>query len=299
MAHIILLGAGASYGSGDVDPYPPPLGNMLFEKLESLGKTASRLPDHLKETFKNNFEEGMKEFISYEYNINFDLMTFQRELAGYLLKFTPREENNYIKLIESIRSRRVIFASLNYDLLLELAASKKGLKVNYSNKYFDGSIRILKIHGSSNFWHDTQSIEISNGVVSGGNFDYDIPVRPLGHPESILRYLKEDSVAPAMSLFAEGKPIRTSPQYVSKQQMMWFESLTKCSKLFIIGVRVHQIDEHIWTKIAKSNAIVHYYGFPSDEPEFNDWKNKFNRKDATFHLSDFTKAISHIEKLAK
>jgi len=32
MANIILLGAGASYGSGDISPYPPPLGGMLFEK---------------------------------------------------------------------------------------------------------------------------------------------------------------------------------------------------------------------------------------------------------------------------
>jgi len=100
-------------------------------------------------------------------------------------------------------------------------------------------------------------------------------------------------------MFAEGKEVRVNPGYVFNQQKMWFESLLSCPTIFIIGVRVHQVDEHIWTKIAQSKAHVHYYGFKSDEIEFNDWKEKFNRKNATFHLSDFTQAVPHISRVMK
>ena len=43
MTAVVLLGAGASYGS-ETDAPRPPLGNKLFEELEAAGGVASRLP---------------------------------------------------------------------------------------------------------------------------------------------------------------------------------------------------------------------------------------------------------------
>lgn len=295
MANIILLGAGASFGSGDVSPYPPPLGGMLFEKLESLGKTAARLPEETKKIFRDNFERGMKEYLI---SSNNNVMSFQRELGGYLARFSPGQNNCYIKLLRSLNLRRFIFVSLNYDLLLEIAAFRVGLNTKYSNEYENGFLRILKIHGSSNFWHDTTSLVMKNVVIRGSVYDYNLPISPLSQPESIWRSISEDSAAPAMSVFAEGKAVRVSPEYVHRQQQMWFDSLSSCSKIFIVGVRVHQVDEHIWTRISKSKAHVHDYGFPSDKDEFIEWKSNFGRKNATFHLLDFAKAIPHISRIA-
>ena len=113
MASIILLGAGASYGSGDVSPHRPPLGfgeDGLFVRLEALGGIASTLPEHLKSKFRNDFEKGMAEY--YEYSDG-DIMQFQREMACYRAKFIPGAKNAYIRLIKTAGIKRVIYATLN------------------------------------------------------------------------------------------------------------------------------------------------------------------------------------------
>jgi len=95
MVSVVLLGAGASFGSGDVTPHTPPLGNGvdgLFSRLEAAGGLASRLPDTLKASFRLSFEKGMSE--CYEY-LDGNIMTFQRELAAYLAQFEPGPDNTY------------------------------------------------------------------------------------------------------------------------------------------------------------------------------------------------------------
>lgn len=48
MAVVVLLGAGASFGSVGVKPYSPPLGNGLFNDLVERGGVASTLPQYIK-----------------------------------------------------------------------------------------------------------------------------------------------------------------------------------------------------------------------------------------------------------
>jgi len=294
MGYLVLLGAGASKGSLDVDPSPPPLGRELFDELEKLGKNAAHLPKDLKDTFRENFEVGMKEYFE-RYNKN--TMDFQRELAGYLAKFKPGNENNYIKLIRSLNSRRVVYCSLNYDLLFELSAAKLSLNITYSNIFKTGFVRLLKIHGSSNFWPDFGGAIFEDCVTGGaGRADINANIRPLNY-EDTIKSSSESCFAPAIAMFAEGKQVRVCPDYIERQQQYWKESLKRVSKIFIIGVRVHQVDEHIWKEIAESKASVYYFGFEPDEIEFDTWKNDTGKKNAFFRLSDFTKAIGSIRKL--
>ena len=296
MSKIILFGAGASSGSGEVSPYPPPLGKDLFDRLDALGKTASKIPPELKDVFRRNFEDGMRDYVLHK---DRNIMSFQRELAGYLAAFEPGEKNHYIELLKGINSKRVIFASLNYDLLLEISAIKLGLNILYDKINTNNHIRILKIHGSCNFWPNDRYLNIRD-VSFEGVFKNEIvaPIKPLNQKESIYKSENEDSTSPAMSMYAEGKEVRVSPNYVAYQQEMWFQSLKKCPTIFIIGVRVHQADEHIWTMIAKSKAQVHYYGLPVDLEAFDSWKEKHNKKNATFHLANFAQAVPHILRIA-
>src|ERR1019366_900710 len=57
----ILFGAGASFGSGNVNPYPPPLGANLYADLaEQFPQSWGSLPSEIAEVFeKNQFEEAM------------------------------------------------------------------------------------------------------------------------------------------------------------------------------------------------------------------------------------------------
>lgn len=297
MGCVVLFGAGASYGSGPVHPSPPPLGDQLFNELDKLGKTATGLPQFLKEKFRKNFEEGMSEFYDWS---NQNTMSFQRELAGYLAKFKPEENNNYIRLLKKINTRRFTFVSLNYDLLFELSSLSIGKPISYSNTPNKNSTRLLKIHGSSNFWPDFGNLIFKNVNFSGNVFaDVKAPIKILNQQEAVQRAIQDDSFAPAIAMYAEGKSVRVCPQFVASQQGMWKESLQSTSKIFIVGVRVHQADDHIWKAIAESKAQIHYFGFEKDEPDFIKWKQDHGLTNAYFHLSDFTDSVNRIYNLSR
>ncbi len=64
MRTVVLLGAGASFGSVDASvdgkPHTPPLGTKLFEELEREGGVVAQLPLELKKIFRDDsFEKGL------------------------------------------------------------------------------------------------------------------------------------------------------------------------------------------------------------------------------------------------
>lgn len=69
----------------------------------------------------------------YDKYSNGNIMSFQRELAEYLASFIPTGSNVYIDLINSLGRNRVIYSSLNYDLLFEMSAASLGLHTYYSS----------------------------------------------------------------------------------------------------------------------------------------------------------------------
>ncbi|MGY4013763.1 hypothetical protein [Aeromonas molluscorum] len=295
MAVVLLLGAGASYGSIGVQPYPPPLGKGLFRDLVARGGVASRLPDKLKQKFEANFEEGMEAY--YEYT-NGSIMSFQRELAEYLASFRPTAKNVYITLLRELASQRVIYSSLNYDLLFELSAASIGLFTNYSSEYKRGGVRLLKFHGSSNFWPDLPTGMIRNVHISGsGRADIQAQIKPLNQIDTLNKCRLEDSIAPAIAMFAVGKTVKVSPDYVEHQYDLWKTQVIKSSKIFIVGVRVHEIDEHIWSLLGQVKGKITYFGFEGDKGEFEQWKENHKKKNAYFLKSDFENAVSLIRRM--
>lgn len=297
MAIVLLLGAGASFGSLGVKPYPPPLGNKLFPELVKRNGVAATLPHHIKRAFEIDFEDGMAKYYAFSRG---NIMTFQRELAEYLASFYPTDSNVYIELIKNIGCKRVIYSSLNYDLLLELSASKVGYLTNYSSTHKHGSIRILKIHGSSNFWPDlpTRALQ-SVRFYDIEKADIQIPIRPLSQYDTLYKCRVEDSVAPAIAMFAIGKKVKISPDFVDQQYDMWVEQVCKASKIIVVGVRVHEVDEHIWSLLGKIKGNVMYFGFDNDKPEFETWKKNNNKKNAYFYKSDFKTSVKTISRMCK
>jgi len=58
--NLILVGAGASYGAGNVDPHQPPLGKDLFDKLKSeMPDPWGDLPGDIQCALEKDFENGM------------------------------------------------------------------------------------------------------------------------------------------------------------------------------------------------------------------------------------------------
>lgn len=295
MAVVVLLGAGASFGSIGVDPYPPPLGKKLFSDLVKKNGAAAALPDYIKEIFNNNFEEGMAEYYKHS---NGNIMSFQRELAEYLASFIPTESNIYVNLINSLGRNRVIYSSLNYDLLFEMSAASLGLHTYYSSTCQRDGVRLLKIHGSSNFWPDIPIGMLRNCQIYGsGRADIQAPIKPLGRLDTLKKCALEDSVAPAIAMFAVGKKVTISPDYVDNQYNMWKQQVLGSSKIFIVGVRVHEVDEHIWSLLGKMKGSVTYFGLDGDKPEFETWKKRWNKKNAYFYKSNFEQSVQIIKRI--
>lgn len=293
---VILLGAGASYGSVDVTPYCPPLGNGddgLFKHLVDDGGIAASLDDNIKNIFCKDFEKGMAEFCKDRPE---DIMRFQREMALYFARFKPGICNVYMRLLSSIDPRRVIYASLNYDLLLELAAASLGFKISYDYKPIDKQIRIIKPHGSCNFWPDMKGINFQNTTFSNNNADIvGANVEQLSRSETIKKCSSEDSLAPVIAIYSEGKPVKVCPEFVSIQQKKWKEAVDRAISVFVIGVRVHNVDKHIWGALASTKAPVFYYGLDSDQDAFKKWRNLSQKSNAKYINKNFEQSLESIK----
>ena len=292
MTAVILLGAGASYGSGNVEPHRPPLGNGpdgLFARLETAGGQAASLPSELKALFRADFEKGMAKFYDFT---DGDIMRFQREMAAYLAQLTPGKANTYIRLIQTVGPRRAIYASLNYDLLFELAAESLNLNTHYSIDPVASGLRLLKLHGSSNFWPDIPAGTIRNCTFKrSGRADVQAPIRPLNQQETLCRCGAEDSLAPAIAMYAEGKAVKISPDYVERQQELWKAAVRTASRIFVVGVRVHNADAHVWGELAKARAPVTYFGRELDREPYEEWKKASSNKHAYFIEATFDQCI--------
>ncbi|EOV6248516.1 hypothetical protein ACN93M_002623 [Vibrio parahaemolyticus] len=299
MAVMIFLGAGASFGSEGKEHQTPPLGDGLFDELEKLGGEAASIPDNIKSTFKDNFETGMAEYSEYKKG---NIMSFQRELASFLASFQPSPNNVYIQLIRALPRQRVIFSSLNYDMLFELSAWRLGLKTHYSTQHNQSAVRCLKIHGSSNFWPYIPAgnhLSLNSQCYGLNGSDFEAPVRPLSRAQTLHQCKTDIQLSPAIAMFAEGKQVRVCSEYVQEQYDMWLTQVKKSSKIFIVGVRVHQVDEHIWKVLGECKAKITYFGFPKDRIEFEEWKANYSKANAYFCESDFKSSIGVIKKRAR
>lgn len=297
MVSVVLMGAGASYGSGDATPEPPPLGKDLFRNLEQEQGIAAKLPVSLKALFHENFETGMAELHS---STRGDVSPFQRELARYLAKFTPGANNVYVKLIRELGIHRVIYSSLNYDLLFELSAARLGLSTYYGSQRFQGQVRLLKIHGSSNVWPDLQSNRFIDFKISNCAVDFEGKTMVLNQQQTLDRCITERMLAPSMAIYSIGKTVKVCPNWVKQQQDEWRNSVGKAKNIFIVGVRVMPADQHIWGLLAECAGNVIYYGVTEqDSVEFGQWMKDSGKKNARFIRATFSESVIWMRKTLK
>lgn len=292
MPTLVLLGAGASHGSEPNRAHKtPPLGNDLFGALTELGGVASRIPDDIKKVFDQGFELGMALF---NQRIDVQLQAFHRELSSYLADFVPSPNSYYVELLRHLVGRNVIFSSLNYDMMLEEAAFLLGMRVSYGIERMPNAIRVIKPHGSINFWPDFPPDTIKNCFFSNVGSALDAPVKPVDRLSAKYRCDVDTSISPAISMYAKGKRVSVCPGFVQNQQVMFSTACRRASRIIIVGVRVVAEDSHIWEPILKSGSEVTYFGNEADEAELRAWADAGNRKNVNFVNGYFDKAIASI-----
>jgi len=269
---IVLFGAGASYGCGDVTPRNPPLGRNLFNTLQKIYKNWRSIPGEAANQFSLNFEEGMANVID---QFGFAVGPLMQEMALFFSIFhMPSDGNNrYYDILELAEERNdILWSSLNYDCIFETAAAHRKKRISYfpNPNDYGNDIPFLKLHGSCNFrvsgLEATRGVQYSGtGVVFGGGIE---PIDP-GQVSSYYR--GDTALYPAMALYTEGKSISMSPSPILSNQKLWQTEVLESDRILIVGVLPNIKDDHIWSCISASEGKVGYIG---DVAPFEEWKEQ-------------------------
>jgi len=298
LSTVFLFGAGASYGSGDCTPSPPPLGPSLFSELRKRGGVAATVDSTLAATFEERtFEEGMAEF---QKQRPAEVLAFQLEMARYFAQFEPGPNCLYRKLVRLLLSTRTrfSFATLNYDLLIELAANAEGCGIGYpAIQHAAGTVPVFKLHGSVNFWTDIPAQMFSNigiGVGPGRPAIAGPGIRVLTAAEAIARCDTENSICPVMAIYVKDKWVPISPDALKPHARLWCSPLSAARYVYVIGVRVNQDDRHIWEPLASCKGELFYAGRERDGQEFLKWaeKNRKHRRKHHYFAESFDEAVT-------
>lgn len=294
MSTLFLFGAGASFGSGPCLPTPPPLGGALFDELRKAGGVASRVSEELAELFRRDFEAGMDRFWQDHNTWTSELL---RDMARFFAVFEPSEGNLYMALIATLGGthKKVVFATTNYDLLIEHAIVRSGLLISYGGlPAAQRNIPVLKIHGSCNFFPG-----MGAGRIRGVGFDLsqageaavlDAPIRVARSAQEILDFCAtENAIGPALAMYHPSKRVLYCRSFVKSQQDAFLSSVRSASRIYVIGLRVHTIDEHIWQPLASAKSPLFYVGREPDQ--FRLWADENQRKSAFSIATSFSQAL--------
>jgi len=279
--NLILFGAGATYGSGEVLPTPPPLGNHLFSALARLFPlTWGQVSGETKSLFKTNFEHGMAKIISDHSHAIAPLM---QHMAIYFSRFSLRREsdNLYIKFIDHLKEENLVsdtlISSLNYECVCEIAASFKELTIDYFDfKDSVNSLSIWKLHGSCNF--KMEGLDATRGISYGFGISFQGGIKALNLSEVEPTYSGNTSLFPSMALYAKEKPVMMSPRVISDLQSKWTK-YCEGSTTIVIGVKINDEDKHIWEPIENNAGDFYYVGLKDD---FDKWTSKKTIGNSTY-----------------
>lgn len=299
MSTLLVFGAGASHWNPDCQPYPPPPGPKLFDALVEAGGVARTVSAELASVFRSDFELGMAEFCRARPR---DVARFQRDMAAYLVQFVPGESNYYQVLVDRVRESgaSAVFATTNYDLLIEHCISRRGLGIRYHELPVPRDrVSVLKIHGSCNFlpdYGDAQFHNVQVGFVEGGAL-IEAPVRLAQSSGEVEHFCRTDtSFAPALTLYAKGKQAVACPSYVANQQRHFAAAAQAASYIVVVGLRVVAEDRHIWEPLKKSTAWIGYVG--PDGDDFLSWAQcRGKRRKSQVFAQSFEESLPLISRL--
>lgn len=270
MSNVLLLGAGASFGSDTDDT--PPLGTQLFDALCAFNPLGwGALPAQFAPKFRSDFEAAMLELGNAHPH---SLPRLQRAMAAYFFDFRPRTSSLYVQLARRIRDTQWSGAicTLNYERLLELSILSAGLQPVIGSETRPGSALELCVpHGCCHIFCDgargtANRVSFSAfGVNTNGRIV--VVSNPLAHRQRI----EQDAFPPVMSYFEPQKRTTAGASFITRQRERWHKLTAQAEKIVAVGIRVRSHDGHIWDPIARSPATVIYCSPTEAVEEFRTW----------------------------
>lgn len=193
----------------------------------------------------------------------FTIAPLMQEMAIFFSYFgiPSGGSNRYTELLRALPDRsEVLWSSLNYECLLEIAGSQMGCRINYFAEPSPSKedLAVWKLHGSCNFkvqgLSATRGVQFGTGVVFGGG------IEPIDPSQVAPTYQGDNALYPAMALYAENKPISMSPAPIEDAQRRWGEAVLRAKSVAVIGVRPNVADKHIWASLSQTSGTLGYVG---------------------------------------
>jgi hypothetical protein len=239
----------------------------------------------------------------------FDLVPFHKDIAEYFSRFRFIEGTNnaYSFLLRALKGkitkREVILASLNYDILLDLAVQKEFGTTKIYGEIEKGAL-LIKPHGSCNFlsFHpnvNTNSLSVM--VKKDGISQFDFPTAPsFAKPEVLLKAIRDDPVPPYMRIYASEKLAPIGVSWLNYQQSMLIKNIENAQKVIVVGVRVNYADMPIWGELIKSPAEIYLVNMDQGSRDFllNRYGNDKNLINDYFEISN-PKVLRQIIRVSK
>lgn len=271
MERVILFGAGASYGAEHILPDAPPLGKDIYAELSRCFPGSwGALPKDIKDTFTEGFEQGMQLLWD---RCSSSIAPLMRHMTLYLAQFRPDGslQDLYSRLFAELKDQGVaggvLYSTLNYECVLELAASARGMTIEYGEGETSADIvRIWKLHGSCNFI--SANLQVGGGISFSRGIVFEGGLRPVDPNDAIQYCLSNTGLYPAMALYMDAKPIQIGQAVVHQIQKRWGEVVRNAKRVLIVGVHPYPQDAHIWGPLAQSQGELAYVG---PKQAFENW----------------------------
>lgn len=277
--HLILFGAGASYGS-DNNTSLPPLGADLFDELARFNPDGwGQLNADSSNKFRNDFEAGMVALSQIRPHA---LPPLQRAMAAYFFNFTPRSSSLYYSLANKIADIDWDGAliTLNYERLLEISLSAANVQP-YIGPPPTSSKKIVELclpHGCCHLF--CESVR-GNGVsFAGMNVTTNGPIKVISDQTEFRQRIINEAFPPVMSYFEPTKQTTSGNNFIVNQRARYAELVAQASVIVLVGIQVREHDTHIWQPLKNTSANLIYVAGPTAKKRFEKWhKSRKNNHD--------------------
>jgi hypothetical protein len=176
-----------------------------------------------------------------------------------------------------------LFSSLNYECLLETAASISGCPVEYGDAPLTSrAVRVWKLHGSCNFLPDGIQMQ---GVDWGGPIQIEGGIRVVDAPTARQWVQGNTSLYAAMCLYTVDKPIQIGASLITALQTEWGRLVRGAETVVVIGTRPHDQDRHLWEPLAEARGDLYFCGA---HQSFYGWLRRCGRATTHSHFAGST-----------
>ncbi len=279
--HVVVFGAGASFGSDNVRT--PPLANNLFEEIVKYDPHGwGNISVKYKPIFNDDFEAGM-DTIAKDYPNK--VARLQKGMAGYFFNFVPLDGNMYHAFAKIIKKNNWdgALVSLNYERLLDQSLLGAGISPVMGIPSLN-QIEINLPHGCCNiFCEGNYMPESAINTLNGLNVISTGTPKLVDDPIEFKAKLTQEALPPVMSYFHPEKHTTACVNMINLQRYRFQDLIKNAEKLIVVGVAIRENDKHIWEPISKTNAHFYYCSGKNELDMFKGWvKKKRSNKENTF-----------------